>query len=150
MLTMIKQVSVFIICAQMILHFKAEQKYGKYLKLLIGMMVLVQLFVPLMTLFGQSEESLSASINCYVERFTGNTTGTLNDRVPSEDDFTTLQIEEIKSIFNNTQNSGVVRETDGTAVSDQAEAAQVSGTGTTEEEKNAIIIERIEVKPDDG
>lgn len=150
MLTMIKQVSVFIICAQMILHFKAEQKYGKYLKLLIGMMVLVQLFVPLMTLFGQSEESLSASINCYVERFTGNTTGTLNDRVPSEDDFTTLQIEEIKSIFNNTQNSGVVRETDGTAVSDQAEAAQVSGTGTTEEEKTAIIIERIEVKPDDG
>ena len=150
MLTMIKQVSVFIICAQMILHFKAEQKYGKYLKLLIGMMVLVQLFVPLMTLFGQSEESLSASINCYVERFTGNTTGTLNDRVPSEDDFTTLQIEEIKSIFNNTQNSGVVRETDGTVVSDQAEAVQVSGTGTTEEEKNAIIIERIEVKPDDG
>ena len=150
MLTMIKQVSVFIICAQMILHFKAEQKYGKYLKLLIGMMVLVQLFAPLMTLFGQSEESLSASINCYVERFTGNTTGTLNGRGPSEDDFTTLQIEEIKSIFNNTQNSGVVRETDGTAVSDQAEAAQVSGIGTTEEEKNAIIIERIEVKPDDG
>ena len=111
MLTMIKQVSVFIICAQMILHFKAEQKYGKYLKLLIGMMVLVQLFAPLMTLFGQSEESLSASINCYVERFTGNTTGTLNGRGPSEDDFTTLQIEEIKSILRESLHDYIYKKT---------------------------------------
>ncbi len=121
MLAMIKQVSVFIICAQMILHFKAEQKYGKYLKLLIGVMVLVQLLAPAMSLFGQGEETLTKRVIYYMNRFTGNTVASSNDWIPDEEDFTSLQLEEIKSIFNNTK----TEETD-------------------------ISIERIEVKPDDG
>lgn len=34
------------VCAKTILHFKPQQKYDKYLKLLVGIMVMVQLISP--------------------------------------------------------------------------------------------------------
>lgn len=53
----IKQVGIFMICAQMILHFKPAQSYGKYIRLLMGMMVLAQLAVPIMGIFGRKGEA---------------------------------------------------------------------------------------------
>lgn len=35
------------ICAQTIVHFRPKEAYDKYLKLLVGVMVLIQLFLPL-------------------------------------------------------------------------------------------------------
>lgn len=35
------------ICAQAIVHFRPQESYEKYLKLLVSVMVLVQLFLPL-------------------------------------------------------------------------------------------------------
>lgn len=53
----IKQIGIFMICAQAILHFKPSAKYEKYLKLLISVMVLVQLLVPVVDFFsGQEQE----------------------------------------------------------------------------------------------
>jgi len=52
LLEVIKQVGIFMICAQMILHFKPSDRYNKYIKLLISIMVLVQLTVPLLGIFG--------------------------------------------------------------------------------------------------
>jgi len=34
------------ICAQAIIHFRPEEAYGKYLRLLVSVMVLIQLFLP--------------------------------------------------------------------------------------------------------
>lgn len=154
MLTIIKQVSIFVICAQMILHFKAEQKYGKYLKLLIGVMVLVQLFVPLMSLFGQGEEIFVKNMTYYVSGLAGNTEST---NIPGEEDFTELQMQEIKSIFNNMQaetEEGTMKEEGGEEVySPDNTSEKPIGEGRmfqTEESESEIIIERIEVKPDDG
>lgn len=53
----VKRIGIFMVCAQAILHFKPAQKYGKYLKLLVSVMVLVQLLVPFMNLFTHKEES---------------------------------------------------------------------------------------------
>ena len=36
------------VCSQTILHFKSSQKYDKYLKLLVGIMVIAQLSMPLL------------------------------------------------------------------------------------------------------
>ena len=157
MLATIKQVSIFIICAQVILHFKAEQKYGKYLKLIIGIMVLVQLFVPLMSLFGQGEEVFAKNLADYMSRFAGNEETGENTFIPDGEDFTELQIREIKSIFNNVQ----VREENVTATGEQGDIVQsadnASGatfgegqTSQTADSEAEIMIERIEVKPDDG
>lgn len=41
------RVGIFMICAQAILHFRPQEVYEKYLKLLVSIMVLIQLFLPI-------------------------------------------------------------------------------------------------------
>lgn len=38
---------IFMICAQAIVHFRPQESYEKYLKLLVSAMILLQLFLPL-------------------------------------------------------------------------------------------------------
>lgn len=38
---------IFMICAQALVHFRPQGSYEKYLKLLVSVMVLIQLFLPL-------------------------------------------------------------------------------------------------------
>lgn len=40
------RIGIFMICAQAIVHFRPEGAYEKYLKLLVGSMILIQLFLP--------------------------------------------------------------------------------------------------------
>ncbi len=41
------RVGIFLICAQALVQLRPEASYEKYLKLLVGAMVLIQLFLPL-------------------------------------------------------------------------------------------------------
>lgn len=41
------RVGIFVICAQTIIHFKPKEIYEKYLRYLVSVMVLIQLFLPL-------------------------------------------------------------------------------------------------------
>ncbi len=45
------RIGIFIICAQTIIHFRPKPVYEKYLKLLLGTMILVQLLLPLHSVF---------------------------------------------------------------------------------------------------
>ena len=40
------RVGIFMICAQAIIHFRPRESYEKYLKLLVSVMILIQLFLP--------------------------------------------------------------------------------------------------------
>ena len=40
------KVGIFMICAQAIIHFRPREVYEKYLKLLVSVMILIQLFLP--------------------------------------------------------------------------------------------------------
>lgn len=40
------RVGIFMICAQAVIHFRPDQSYEKYLKLLVSVMILVQIFQP--------------------------------------------------------------------------------------------------------
>lgn len=65
---LIRQIGIFMICAQMLLHFKASESYGKYIRLLMSMMVLIQLAAPLAGLLRQkSGEEWSLSLTRYEE-----------------------------------------------------------------------------------
>ncbi len=44
---------IFIICAQVLLHFRPKASYEKYLKMLVSAMILIQLFLPVSELFNQ-------------------------------------------------------------------------------------------------
>ena len=46
---------IFIICAQVLLHFRPKASYEKYLKMLVSAMILIQLFIPVSELFNQGE-----------------------------------------------------------------------------------------------
>lgn len=56
------------ICAQAIVHFRPQESYEKYLKLLVSVMVLVQLFLPLGSfLAGVSGEDARGQLESFRE-----------------------------------------------------------------------------------
>lgn len=55
----VKQIGIFMICAQAILHFKPSDKYEKYMKLLISIMVLVQILMPIVQCFSRESSAYS-------------------------------------------------------------------------------------------
>lgn len=50
MLTTIRQIGIFMICAQSILFLLPEEQYGKYVKVLVGIMILMQFLLPIRSL----------------------------------------------------------------------------------------------------
>ena len=55
------RMGIFMICAQVLIHFRPNGSYEKYMKLLVSVMILAQLFFPVMNLFleeGQQMEDL--------------------------------------------------------------------------------------------
>ena len=52
----IKSIGVFLICAQMLIHFRPSGAYVKYLRLLVSIMILVQFLEPFGNLFGLLEK----------------------------------------------------------------------------------------------
>lgn len=59
---------IFMICAQAIVHFRPQESYEKYLKLLVSVMVLVQLFLPLGSfLAGIGGEEASGQLESFRE-----------------------------------------------------------------------------------
>lgn len=98
----IKQVGIFMICAQMLLHFKASENYGKYVRLLMSMMVLIQLAVPLSGLLrGRTGENLAQGLTRY-ETLLTEQRGEINEAcIQAEQLLEELTLEEIKTRINN-------------------------------------------------
>lgn len=51
MLTMIKEIGVFVVIAQAILYFVPGEHYAKYVKVLVGLMIIAKISVPVFNLF---------------------------------------------------------------------------------------------------
>lgn len=61
-------IGIFIICAQMLIHFRPKASYDKYLKMLVSAMILLQLFVPVSKLFvGKGEDTLDRRVEWFEE-----------------------------------------------------------------------------------
>ena len=57
---------IFIICAQVLVHFRPKGSYEKYFKMLVSAMILIQLFLPVSNLFtGEGENSLAARVEWF-------------------------------------------------------------------------------------
>ena len=71
LMTSIKQIGVFMICAQALIHFKPNGSYEKYIKLLVSVMILVQVFIPITKIFSFGwSTSLDERISWYEEQMT--------------------------------------------------------------------------------
>ena len=70
LLNSIRQMGVFMICAQALLYFKPKGSYEKYMKLLGSAMILVQLLSPVAALLaGKGGASLEERIAYYTNSF---------------------------------------------------------------------------------
>lgn len=64
--TTVCQIAVFMICAQAIAHFRPKESYEKYLRMLLSVMILIQIFQPFCKLFfGVTGQELSASVESF-------------------------------------------------------------------------------------
>ena len=64
------RMGIFMICAQVLIHFRPNGSYEKYMKLLVSVMILAQLFFPVMNLFlgeGQQMEDLVVQFQQQIE-----------------------------------------------------------------------------------
>lgn len=59
----IREVGIFIVCAQAIVHFRAKASYEKYLKVLVSIIVLVMLLVPCFRVLGDVESFFDSMDN---------------------------------------------------------------------------------------
>lgn len=135
LLQIIRQVGIFMICAQMILHFKPSESYGKYIKLLISIMVLVQLFLPAMEILGsRGNGNFEGKIGFYSDILNESMEEVNITSVTAEKMLEEMTLEEIKTRINN-QN----------AVEDEEKQPEAGEEeeGTKGEEN--IQIDRIEV-----
>lgn len=123
----IKQVGIFMICAQMLLHFKASEDYGKYIRLLMSMMVLIQLAVPLSGLLrGRTGENLAQGLTRY-ETLLTEQRGEINEAcIQAEQLLEELTLEEIKTRINNQKTEECEREEDISEETADAKTAPVT------------------------
>lgn len=144
MLRIVGQVGIFMICAQAVLHFKPAESYGKYIRLLISLMVLVQLIVPVLEIFGASgKAAFSGRVAFYDEELVKHMEEVNITSVSAEKLLEKLTLEEIKTRINNEESQE--------AEQDAEETWDVSGGSTKEDgaEAGAIEIDRIEVSAGD-
>lgn len=65
-LDFMKKIGIFIVCAQSFMHFAAGKSYEKYIKLLIGVMILAQFAVPIRSfLSGDGEEKIYGQVEAF-------------------------------------------------------------------------------------
>ena len=63
---LIGQIGVFMICAQAVVHFRPKEAYGKYLRLLLSVMVLIQIISPIYGLLaGGAGESFDENVRSF-------------------------------------------------------------------------------------
>lgn len=63
----ILQVGIFMICAQVLVHFRPNGSYEKYMKLLVSVMMLAQIFFPVVNLFIGNEYNMEEKVQWFEE-----------------------------------------------------------------------------------
>lgn len=155
----IKRVGIFMVCAQMLLHFKPSESYGKYIRLLMSVMVLAQLIAPVMEIFGrQSEVSFEERILFYDEVLHQSMAEADRTGAQAQALLEKMTLEEVKSRINNPDEEAEDEETE--AEGTEAKGSEREEADPQAEDKREVpaeavgaevmqqdrLVERIEVK----
>ena len=96
-LNTICRIGIFMICAQAIIHFRPGKAYEKYLKMLVGVMVLVQIFSPLMELLSaEGQENIAARVIWFEQQMNESTAQAAESAFEYNDILNRMTLEEIK------------------------------------------------------
>ncbi len=60
------RMGIFMICAQVLVHFRPKGSYEKYMKLLVSVMILAQIFFPVVNLFTGEQYDIRERVEEFV------------------------------------------------------------------------------------
>lgn len=135
-LNTVKQVGIFIICAQAVMHFKRNESYEKYLKLLVSMMVMVQLLIPVFSMFkAGSADGFSDRIAAYSKQLETNIEEIEFIEILAEEKIKEMTLEEVEERIKRSQ--------------EESSEENMGEEDKSKEDSNVIRIEDVEVRTDE-
>lgn len=103
------KIGIFVICAQVLIHFRPNGSYEKYLKMLMSAMILLQMFLPISNLFtGDGEKSLAARVAWFQSQMEQSMDQVLEDHAAGERILEQMTLQEVQNRIAATQ----IQETD--------------------------------------
>lgn len=128
------QMGIFMVCAQAIVHFRPNGSYEKYLRMLVSVMILVQIFLPVTRLFsGGVQQNMDELVNRMQRQMEESMEQAKSFSAASDKLLDRMTLEEVKTRLNNvgetepeTQEAGTQTQETGT------QEPEISDTGTSE------------------
>lgn len=94
------QVGIFMICAQAIVHFRPKADYEKYLKILVSVMIFIQIFLPISSVFSkEGQTDILTKVEEFEQRLKQISINAESSALASErlaETFTARQLEELR------------------------------------------------------
>lgn len=103
------RMTIFILCAQVLVHLRPNKSYEKYLKMLVSMMILLQLILPVISLLGDvDQESFEVRFDWFEEQINGYRQESIEksletERMPEQNVQETVEKEPISVPISNVQ-----------------------------------------------
>lgn len=145
------RVGIFMICAQALLHFRAQDTYEKYLKLLVSIMILLQLFLPVGMFFSGGNGETAAEALKQFEREMEESIREVEENAAAVDAvLEQMTLREVQGLLEAEQESPEAEQEDsGTKPQDGEVQPEENGTADTEGEDTQGVkdIEPISIEP---
>lgn len=122
------KVGIFMICAQAIIHFRPQEAYEKYMKLLVSVMILIQLFLPIGSLlFGDGLGRTAERLAAFREELEQELEQAAQEAADADRMLESMTLEEIRERMEEMNSAGEEQGQTGEAVSGRGEEETESG-----------------------
>ena len=126
------RVGMFMICAQAIVHFRPNEAYEKYLKLLVSVMILIQLFLPIGSfLLGGGMEETARKLEQFRTQLEQEMQAVTREAAEADKLLENMTLEEIRRRVDEQQEGGEGEE--GSEAEEGREEKSAGWNGTEEE-----------------
>ena len=132
------QMGIFMLCAQSIIHFRPKASYEKYLKMLVSVMLLIQLFLPVGKLvFGSSADEFAERVKLFEQSLEVSMKQAEENAAGSQSRLEEMSLEEVRNRME----------------SQEAEKAQAEEKERDQDAQNVVIepiepVEQIRIETD--
>lgn len=104
------QMGIFMICAQAIIHFRPNGSYEKYMKMLVSVMILVQIFLPVTRLFSAGAPGLEDRISWFEQQMKESMKAAEQSMTAADEILRKMTLEEIKLQLYNNDSGGMAED----------------------------------------
>lgn len=127
------KVGIFMICAQAIVHFRPQEAYEKYLKLLVSVMILIQLFLPIGSfLLGEGMGETAKRLEQFREELEQSLSLTAQEAAEADAALERMTLEEVRKRMEEQEQEVQEAEEESGGSGDDAEASETGISITVE------------------